>query len=751
MKHVAGVVASTVASTVAIVVAIAASAATTAWATPGQQEPAAPAKSAVVAITASPITVDGSLDEEAWRTAPAIGALTQREPRTGEPPTERTDVRLLHDENALYIGVMSYDSEPDRIIGTDMTRDGALRSEDRVEIVLDTYGDQRNAFYFATNPSGALVDGLVFANGQSNLEWDAIWTVRTRRTSEGWSAEFEIPFKSLSFPSGRTRWGFNISRTIQRKLEEARWSGARLQTQFFQVSEAGEITNLEGLSQGVGLHVRPFLAGRWVHRRVGESDTITGKPGLDMFYNLTPSLKLTATVNTDFGETEVDARQINLTRFSLFFPEKRSFFLEDAGVFNFSNAAVTAPNYLSPARAQVIPFFSRQIGIVGGEEVPVENGLKLTGKIGRTDLGVLNVRTGDARRVPDKNLFVARARRNFLRQSYVGAIVTQGDPGRITSGTTVGTDVVLSTSNFMGRRRNLTFNAYGVRSERAGTAGDGRSYGASIEYPNDIVELELISRTVEQTFDPALGFVARRNIRLLRASGRYNPRPKDFLGIQQMFHGVIYNRFSRVDTGQVESSNLFVLFPDWHFRSGDSLHAVLSPDFVYERLFLPFEISPGVFLRPGEYRFTRWNNNVASAGKRRLQSRVQWLFGTFWSGRADELQASMTWKLPPRFTLTASANQTFARLPEGRFTARIMSSQINYAASPFLALSNLIQYDNRSRNRSWQSRVRWTVQPGNDLFFVVGQGWIHETGDRRFQFNRHDTQLSTKLQYTHRL
>jgi hypothetical protein len=218
-----------------------------------------------------------------------------------------------------------------------------------------------------------------------------------------------------------------------------------------------------------------------------------------------------------------------------------------------------------------------------------------------------------------------------------------------------------------------------------------------------------------------------------------------------MYHGVIYNRFSRVDTGELESSNIFIIIPDWHFNSGDSLHALLSPDIVYERLFAPFEISPGVILPPGEYRFTRWSNNVATAGTRRLQARIQWLFGTFWSGHADEWQTSGTYKLPPHFTVTLAVNQTFARLPQGDFSARIATVTANYAASPFLALSNLIQYDNRSRNLSWQARVRWTLQPGNDLFFVVNQGWIQEPGDRRFQFNRSDTQLSTKLQYTHRL
>ena len=354
---------------------------------------------AVVTTVRSEIVIDGILDEPEWGTAPTIGELTQREPETGVRPTERTEVTLLRDANYLYIGVMCYDSEPDGIIGTQMARDASLGSDDRIEIVLDTYRDQRNAFYFATNPAGALVDGLLFANGQSNMNWDAIWEVQTRRTEEGWSAEFAIPFKSLGFPSNQTVWGFNIARRIQRKLEDDRWSGARLETQFFQVSEAGEITNLDDVTQGIGLDIRPFAGGRWLHTNANAENTIIGKPGLDVFYNLTPSLKLSATMNTDFGETEVDARQINLSRFSLFFPEKRAFFLEDAGVFAFSDTSVAEPNYLAPTRFEMIPFFSRRIGLLEQEEVPIDVGLKLTGKVGRTDLGVLNVRTrGNARR-----------------------------------------------------------------------------------------------------------------------------------------------------------------------------------------------------------------------------------------------------------------------------------------------------------------------------------------------------------------
>jgi hypothetical protein len=712
-------------------------------------------RTAVVTRITTDINVDGSLDEEIWRSAPTIGSLTQREPATGEAPSEQTDVTLLYDDDNLYIGVMAHDSEPDRVIGTQMGRDAVLGSDDRISIVLDTYRDQRNAFHFATNPAGALVDGLVFANGQSNLDWDAIWTVRTRRTNQGWSAEFAIPFRSLSFPAGSSVWGFNIGRHIYRKLEEDRWSGARLQiTNFLQVSEAGQITGLDGLTQGIGLDVRPFAAGRWLRRDATGRDTLTGKPGLDMFYNFTPSLKLTATLNTDFGETEVDARQINLTRFSLLFPEKRTFFLEDAGVFSFSNTSETPPGGIPDARAQVIPFFSRTIGLLAGEEVPLDLGAKLTGKIGRTDVGVLGARTGDLPGLAAKNFFVGRVRRNLLRQSHIGALFTEGHPALPLDSRTYGADLRLASSTFMGRRQNLAFNVFGLRSQTTGIDDDDWSYGASVEYPNDLFQSELVWRVIGENFRPALGFVSRRNVELFRVGSRINPRP-GFLDLQQMFHGLYYTRFTRLDNKEVESWKLDIIAPiDWHFNSGDAVHSVFWPIINYERLFAPFQISPGVVLPPGEYRFTRWKNHVATAQKRNLQLGLQWLLGRYWSGHADEVIASVNVKLPPRLNFVFSSNQTFARLPQGNFIARIQSMQANYSASPFISFSNLIQYDNRSQNLGWQSRLRWILQPGNDLFFVFTQGWIQETTDlggvRESRFEVHDSKISTKIQYTSR-
>jgi hypothetical protein len=718
-------------------------------------------RSADVTSVSGPIEIDGLLDEEAWSSAPKIGELVQRQPDTGRAPTERTEVTLLRDEDHLYVGVYAYDAEPDRVVATQMMRDASLRSDDSIEILLDTFRDQRSAFYFATNPAGAFVDGLAFANGQLNTEWDAIWHVRTSRTGLGWVAEFAIPFKSLSFPAGQNVWGFNIARTISRKLEDDRWTGARLETQFLQVSEAGEITNLGGLTQGIGLDLRPFLAGRWLHLAGSGDDDFSRKPGLDIFYNITPSLKLTATFNTDFGETEVDARQINLTRFSLLFPEKRAFFLEGAGVFSFASTGPQTPGGIPGTGADLFPFFSRRIGLVGGQEVPLDAGLKLIGTMGRTEIGVLSVRTRDLR-VPardglgtdlladDEGFFIGRVKRNLFEQSYVGAIFTSGNPSPGLSAQTYGADARLATSRFLGASRNFAVDAFAVRGVNGPRSTEDWSYGFSAAYPNDKFDAQIAIREIQKNFQPALGFVQRDNARLLRIGASYNPRPR-FLNIQQMFHDVYFTQFTNLDNNKVESWDLYIAPFDWHLRSGDSVHAIFDVNPTYERLFETFEIAPGVLLPPGEYRFTRFRSVATSAARRRLSGSVSLGAGSFWSGRAEQVTASLTFKLPPRFTMSLSSNQTFARLPQGNFITRIATSSIGFTASPALSFSNLIQYDNRSRNLGWQSRIRWTLRPGNDLFLAFNQGWVQEAHENRsLRFRTHDTKLSTKFQYSHR-
>ena len=529
--------------------------------------------------------------------------LIQRQPLPGEAPTERTEVTLLRDEDNLYIGVRAFDSEADRVIGTQMARDASLSADDRIELLLDTFSDRRSAFYFATNPAGALVDGLAFANGQLNLEWDAIWRVRTSRNADGWSAEFAIPFKSLGFPAGQDVWGFNVSRTIYRKLEDNRWSGAQLQTQFLQVSEAGQITNLGQLTQGIGLDVRPFLAGSWLNLRT-EGTTGIASQGSMPSTTSRPASRPTATFNTDFGETEVDARQINLTRFSLLFPEKRAFFLEGAGVFSFASTGPETPGGIPATGADVFPFFSRQIGLLGGQEVPIDAGIKLIGTAGRTEVGVLDVRTGDLRVddqlvTDEKNFFIGRVKRNLFRQSYVGAHRHRRAIRPKGQGRTYGADLRLATSRFLGAQRNLVVNAYAARSDNEVRPRDDWSYGFSAHYPNDKYLAQFVVREIQENFQPALGFVQRDNVRMLRAAASYNPRPRNLLNIQQMNHDVFYTQFTRLDLNEVESWDVYVTWWDWHFNSGDNLHGILDFNPTYERLFEPFEISPGVVLNAG--------------------------------------------------------------------------------------------------------------------------------------------------------
>jgi hypothetical protein len=712
-------------------------------------------RTAEVGTTTATIVLDGVLDEAAWAGAPMIGELVQRQPDTGQTPSERTEVRLLRNADTLYLGVTAFDSEPRRVLGSQMARDGGLGSDDRIEILLDTFRDQRNAFYFATNPAGTLLDGLAFANGTLNNEWDAIWDVRTRRTDQGWVAEFAIPFKSLNFPANSSTWGFNITRTIQRKLEEDRWSGARLETTFFQVSEAGEINGVGGASQGLGLDFRPFLAGSQLHLGRSGNNDFDGKPGFDLFYNVTSSLKLSATVNTDFGETEVDARTINLTRFSVLFPEKRSFFLEDAGVFTFASTGPDPAAGIPGTGAEVFPFFSRRIGLLNGSEVPLNVGIKFTGKAGNTDIGVLDVGTRELEvngreLVGSKNIFVARMRQNFFQQSYIGAIVTDGNPALPVSSQTVGVDMRLATSRLLGRSRNLVFNAFGARSINADREGRDWSYGASVHYPNDRYSAQLVFREIQENFAPAVGFVQRDNVRLFRAAFSFNPRPRNFLNMQQLFHDFYYTQFTNIGNGQIESADFYMTLFDWHMRTGDSWHGIFDLNKVYEHLFEPFTIAPGVTLPIGEYRFTRFRSNLlTSAGRRALSGGLTVTWGNYWSGTAEQVSANVSFKIPPRFTLNLSTNQTFAKLPEGHFTARIYTSTVNYTQSPRLAFSNLVQYDNRSRNLGWQSRVRWTIRQGDDMFFVVNQGWIQEPGEE-LRFRAMDRKISAKVQYAFR-
>ncbi len=687
----------------------------------------------------SRITIDGILNEPDWLEAQTVGEILQRDPHPGEKASEKTDLRLLYDDENLYIGVTCHDSEPQRIIGTQMERDADLSADDRIELLIDSFHDRHNAFYFSTNPLGALVDGLIIENGQLNINWNAIWYVRTRKSETGWTAEFAIPFKSIGFKRGEEIWGFNFSRTIKRKLEEDRWASPRLDLKFFQVSEAGEINGFSGIHQGRGLDIRPFVSAKALHNADTGNDA-SAKAGLDIFFNLTPSLKSTTTINTDFGETEVDSRQINLTRFELFFPEKRSFFLENAGVFS------VGPN--SDDEADVIPFFSRRIGLVeNGQEVPILAGTKLTGKQGPYAIGIIAVRTKETDFIDPKTFFVARVKRDFFKQSYVGGIYTEGNPEQPSSSRTFGGDVRLATSKFLGEDRNFAVDGFLLKTANKDLHGNDYSYGFGVSCPNDLWSASASWKRIGENFHPALGFVPRSSVDKLSLGFEFDPRPKDFLNVRQMFHEFFFNHFRRIDKGSTESWRLFTAPINYSLNSGEHIEFNYAPQF--ERLFEPFEIAKGVVLQPGDYRFTRWRFEINTASKRPWKFDNAWWFGSYWSGDANQFSTSFQYKVAPHLLMSAGWNQTFAHLKEGNFVARVFTVRANYSVSPYLTFFNLIQFDNESKNLGWQSRVRWILRPGNEVFLVFNQGWLQDEAGG-FRFRAVETKLSGKFQYTFR-
>ncbi len=698
-------------------------------------------KRAAVLRAATPISVDGFLREDDWGRTQPIGEILQREPHEGLAPTERTDVRLLYDDENLYVGIYCYDSGPREIIGTQMSRDSDLSVDDRVELLLDTFRDTRNAYYFATNPLGALVDGLIVENGSLSRDWDAIWDVRTQRADDGWTAEFAIPFKSLGFRKGQAVWGFNFSRSIKRKIEEDRWASPQLDAQFYQVSQAGEIEGFGDVQQGVGLDVRPYVAGNVIDP-AGGNRTTKGDGGLDLFYNITPSLKLTTTFNTDFAETEVDNRQINLTRFPLLFPEKRSFFLENSGVFTFAGAGGGG----GQGGPDVIPFFSRRIGLVSGREIPIDVGLKLAGKAGPYDMGILDVKTRESGLIASRNFLVARVKRNIWRQSYVGALFTDGDPSGRSSSQTYGADMRLGTSRFLGGGRNFNTSVYYLNVRTPGVDRDHAIFGGGVAYPNDLWNGRVDWAQIQRNFSPALGFVPRADVNKLNVSLDFSPRPKHFLGVRRMVHQFRFSRFSRLEDGRVESWRFFTAPINYMFNSGDRFE--INYGDTFERLFRPYEISKGVILPPGDYRFDRWRLEIGTSSKRRVSFANEWGFGTYYSGRANELQTGLQYKVAANFQTQLSWNQTFARLRQGNFVSRIITLRADYSVSPLLTFFNLIQFDNESRNLGWQTRTRWILRPGREMILVFNQGWIKDGIVPAF--HSADRTLAVKAQYTFR-
>ena len=682
---------------------------------------------------AGPIHVDGRLTEADWQATPPIGSLTQREPQEGRAPSEPTEVRILFDEEALYIGIVCHETHPRGIIATQLTRDANLDVDDAVTIVFDPFFDHRNGFFFQVNPSGARSDGQISNNAPSlSRDWDGIWDAAVTRSADGWTAELAIPFKTLRFRPDQTVWGFNVERQIKHLFETDRWASARVTSWIGNLADAGQLAGLDQVHQGHGLDVRPYVSGA---ADAGRGD-VTG--GLDVFKNLTPNLNASVTVNTDFAETEADIRQVNLTRFPLFFPEKRAFFLEGAGIFDVAGLA---------GSTDLIPFFTRRIGLHGdvdtGGQVPIGVGAKLVGRLADYNVGVLEV---DTRDLPEaalqrQNLFAARISRNVFEQSWVGAIFTNGNPDGTGTNNLIGADARLATSKFRGNR-NVALDLFVQRTSDE-VVGTDYASGFGVSYPNDRWDLFLNWKQIGGRFQPALGFVPRVGIRTTNARIAFQPRPQRW-GIRQFFFELEPQYITNLGN-RLENWRLFMAPFNVRTESGEHLEWNVIPEF--EHLDAPFEIYPGVIVPSGSYQWHKYRVEANTATKRPWVIDFAYWWGGFYDGTRRQTGLGLTVKPNGHLALAVRVDRNDISLHEGRFYTQVLTARADYNFTPNVSWQNLEQYDNESRLLSFQSRFRWILKPGNDLFLVVNRGWT-KTFDGSFEstFDR----TSSKLQYTFR-
>ena len=574
------------------------------------------------------VVLDGILDEPVWTRAKHGGEFIQQDPILGAAPTERTEVRVAFSQDHLYIGVICFDSEPDKLQGNTSKRDEFLSADDRFMWTMDTFLNQQTGYFFEMNPAGLMADALMGPGGTNNREWDGIWNARVRQSEIGWVIEIDIPFRSIAFDPNAPAWGINFQRTVRRKQEELMWTGYQRNQGLRRMANAGLLTGLRDVSSGKGFELKPYVSG-FVADAPGRIPVVphdaSADIGGEVAYNVTPSLRAVGTVNTDFAETEVDQRLVNLTRFPLFFPEKRSFFLDGATFFDFP---ITA-------------FFSRRIGLVNGQPQSIIGGGKMTGQAGSNDVGALYVRTaedGDLR-APAEDFLVGRWRRRVLQQSYFGAIYTNRNTHAdvsTPSRQTVGADFRLATAAFR-RNKNLNFSGYWVANTTVNDAGDSAAFGTRIDYPNDIWDMSADFQEVQKNYDPALGFTPRREYRRYTPEFRWNPRPNKHpvirrfgFGAQPVLFTDLQNRKQSID------GNIQPLRVELH--SGDILETNISPS--YERLDEDFEIAPGVVLPGGtDYDFIRYSVSLNTANRRvvALRPRIEW--GTFYLWRPRRVRA----------------------------------------------------------------------------------------------------------------
>ena len=660
------------------------------------------------------IEIDGILSDEAWRNAPMIDTFTQQEPANGQPATERTEVKILYDSGTLYIGVHAFNSSPDNVVSTEMRRDSSrIMDEDNFQVILDTFRDSRSGYMFVTNPLGAKLEQQIFEEGGGNArgsssninkDWNGVWEAAARRTSDGWTAEIAIPMVTLRSPDVPVQaWGINFARNIRRKNEVVYWSPIPKPYSLMQVSLAGTITGMTDLNRGLDLRIKPYMTAGTRYDRTGPASSTNGLKdiGGDVKYGLGHGLALDITVNTDFAQAEVDEQQVNLTRFQLFFPEKRDFFLENSGQFTVGSQGIERLMDL---------FFSRRIGLSdAGQPIGIKGGARLTGKVSGNNVAVMNLQTEDFSAQQAENFLVARYSKDVNRRSKFGGLFINKE-----SMNSVKFNRVVAADALFAPTRSFSVHTIAAKSSSPGKSEEQNAFHTRALFLNTRWQTFAEFSQIDPNFNDEVGFVPRTGIRQTKVHLERNPRPGGLIRVMEPMANIIYitDLNNRLLTRRIHQ------MVGTRFQNGAYLNVWWNQWF--DQIDAPFKVQT-VTIPAGTYRYNEFNFMFNSNPARRIYEQFAFSPQTYYDGHRRDMSGT----LGVRFSRRASGEYSFQRNdvdgPWGAFIVNLSILRLDFAISPRQSVRTLSQYNSLTRQLSTSVRYNFIYRPGSDIYVVYNE------------------------------
>lgn len=672
-----------------------------------------------------PIKIDGNLNKLIWKNAVKISDFTQRELIQGAKSTEKTEVAILFSNDKMYVGIWCYDNQPKEIIAKENKRDFNYNIDDNFIFIIDTYNDKRNGFMFVTNPNGARADLQVFNNGGStNIFWNGVWNVKTTVNSEGWFAEMEIPLYTLKYRADIKEqvWGINFERNIRRKREQVRWKAWNRNNRIEQVNLAGELHGLNQLSNKKFVEIKPYAIGGG--ERANSKIRPVGNLGGDVNYLITPTYRLNLTFNTDFAQVEADQQQVNITRFPLFFPELREFFLEGEDYFNFGFGG-----------NRIIPFYTRKIGLNEQRQtVPIIAGARILGKENRQTLGLMSLQTAETPSQLSTNYTTASWRQDIGKQSVIGAMTTHKIDKNAWHSTT-GVNGRYSTSKFLGNK-NLDIGGAYIQSHEHDTTFNRQAYAyrAFVHYQNDFLTIFASNQKSPAAFNPEMGLMRRRDFKESFALINLKPRPKNWLKWIRQFDfvptGLTYTQYNTDNS--VQSFEYQIRYLGFETKKGEKIG--FDYKIMAEGLKDSFSISEGVLIPDSTYWWRQYEFEISTFTGRTLSMYNKFITGQFYDGKSLQTTSEVLWRANKHFNLLVRYNHNNVRLPSGSFQINLLSTRLEYAVNPMVFGSVLSQWNSAADEFSMNFRLQVIPKVGTDFYFIVNQ--IYDTSSGGFNHIR---------------